>query len=219
MTPTPETGAVVRRHFSSDFVRHHPQATYLARLAGEDLEVLRRVEVRFNGRLLGTADVSAPERRTLPPPLPSADRNELSFRHAYDVPASLARTAGYRIGRTGRHSPVDLDVRSAGSGHGGAASIRVNGHEVVGSWGRGYWVAALAPADGRVLGARRFDVERAGEESERLVSFIEGWPMGTILVAVAMAEPESQLTDRVVGALRSIGGRADLRGTGGGRTR
>jgi hypothetical protein len=95
------------------------------------------------------------------------------------------------------------------------ASIRINGHEVVGSPGRGYWIAALAPADGRVLGARRFDIEKKSEESERLVSFIEGWPVGTILVAVAMAEPESQLTERVVRALQSIGGRGDLRGTGG----
>ena len=82
VTPTPGTGVVVRRHFSSDFVRHHPRATYAIRLAGDDPEVRRRVEVRFNGRLLGTVDALTPARVTLPPPFPGADRNELVVEEA-----------------------------------------------------------------------------------------------------------------------------------------
>jgi hypothetical protein len=212
---TPETGTVVRRHFSSDFVRHHPQATYAVRLAGEDPEVLRRVEVRFNGRLLDTGGEAARRRVTLTPPFPSADRNELAFRHLYDVPASLTGTTPYRIGRTGRHSPVDLDVRSAGTAPGRVVSVRVNGLELVGSRGWGYWVAALAPPDGRVLGVRGFDAHETVEASERLAAFIEGWPERTIVVAAAMEVPGSQLTGRVVTALRSIGGRGDLPGAPG----
>jgi hypothetical protein len=215
VTPTPETGVVLRRHFSSDFVRRHSRATYVARLAGEDPEVRRRVEVRLNGRLLGTVGGPAPEGVTLTPPFPDADRNELAFRHVYEVPASLVRTDAYRIGRTGRHSPVDLDVRGPRSADGRFASVRVNGLELVGSRGRGYWIAALAPTDGRVLGVRAFEVQGGGGAPEGLASFIEGWPEGTIVVAVATEGPELELSEGAVRALRSIGGRADLRGTSG----
>ena len=118
VSPTPETGVLVRRHFSSDYVRSHPQATYTVRLAGEDPEVRRRVEIRFNGRLLEATPESAPARVELAPPFPVADRNELIFQHVYDVLPARSRSAQYRIGATGRYSPVDLAVRSAG--HNGA---------------------------------------------------------------------------------------------------
>ena len=180
VTPTPETGVELRRRFSSDFVRGHPRATYVVRLSGEDPEVRRRVEVRFNGRLLMAADPPAPAQVVLTPPFPDADRNEIVFRHVYDVPADLTRTAPYRIGRTGQHAPVDLDVQSPGNGGGGIASIRVNGRELIRSRGRGYWIAALDPSDGRVLDARAF------EEPERLAAFVEAWPAGTIVVAAAV---------------------------------
>jgi hypothetical protein len=212
VAPTPETGAVVRRHFSSDFARRHPEATYTVRLTGNAPELRRRVEIRFDGRLLGTAERSGSGRLRLAPPFPAADRNELEFRHVYDVLPDAARTAPYRIGRTGRYSPVDLDVHSGGDA-GGGASVRVNGLELVASRGRGYWVAALAAADGRFLGARGFDTSAAGE-SERLAAFVERWPEDTIVVAVTLGEP-APLTEPVARALRSVGSRADVRETAG----
>jgi Interleukin-like EMT inducer len=215
VTPTPETGVLVRRHFSSDFVRRHPQAAYTVRLAGDDPSVPRRVEVRFNGRLLETLGESTRTQVVLPPPFPVADRNELTFQHVYTVPAALARTAPYRIGRTGRYSPVDLVVASSGHDAGGAVSVRVNGLELTGRRERGYFVAALDPSDGRVLDTWGVDDPGTGAESERLAAFVEAWPAGTIVVAVATDVPESQRTDRVVQALRSIGGLTDVRGTPG----
>ena len=173
------------------------------------------MEIRFNGRLLETPSESTRRHVVLAPPFPMADRNELTFQHVYTVPAALWRAAPYRIGNTGRFSPVDLAVRNAGHDGGGGVSVRVNGLELTPLEGRGYWAAALDPADGHVLDARRFDTPGTTAEPERLAAFIEEWPAGTIVVAAAMDGPESQLTPRVVGALRSIGGHADLRGTKG----
>jgi hypothetical protein len=215
VTPTPETGALIRRHFSSDFIRRHPHAAYTVRLAGADPEVRRRVEARFNGRPLETPGDATPSGVLLTPPFPMADRNELVFQHVYDVPPAVSRTAPYRIGATGRYSPVDLAVKSAGRDGAGGVSVRVNGRELAGSSGHGYWVAALDPTDGHLLAARGFDGPGAGGESERLAAFLEDWPAGTIVVAAALDPPPSQLTERVVRALGSIGGRADLRGTAG----
>jgi hypothetical protein len=93
------------------------------------------------------------------------------------------------------------------------ASIRVNGHELVPDQFRGYWVAALAPADGRVLGIRKFDTHQTVAESERLAAYVEGLPAGTIVAAAALDETAWQLTEQAVQAFRSVGGRGDLRGT------
>lgn len=210
---TPETGVEVRRHFSSDLVRRHPRAAYTLRLAGEDPEVSRRVEVRFNGRPLTTHHGSVQEHVTLTPPYPRADRNELAFRHVYTLAPGVARTERYRIGQTARHSPVDLAVQSAGNAYGKRVSMRVNGRELIPVSRRGYWAAALDPADGRVLRVERFDTHQSADESDRLAAFVEGWPAGTIVVAAVMDEAGWHLTERAVRAMRSVGGQADLRGT------
>jgi hypothetical protein len=130
---TPQVGAEIRRHFSTDWARRYPHAEYALRLMGEDPEIRRRVEVRFNGKLVRTHEGAARERLPLTPPFPVANRNEVAFRHVYEIPPAVTQGAAYRIGRTAVHSPVDLVVRSAGRDHGNVASIRVNGIEPDGS--------------------------------------------------------------------------------------
>jgi hypothetical protein len=210
---TPQVGHEIRRHFRSDVVRRRPWAEYTLRLTGEDAEVERRVEVRFNGRLLRTHAGGGPARLFLPPPYPAADRNELAFLHAYRVRPAAAGTAAYRIGRTGTQSPVDIEVRSAGMDDGNLASIRVNGHELVSVPRRGYWVAALAPADGRVLGVECFDTARTVAESGRLAAYLEGLPPGTVVAVAVLDEAGGRLTEPAVRALQAVGARGDLRGT------
>jgi hypothetical protein len=210
---TPQTGVEIRRQFSSDFLRRHPRAAYAVHLTAGDSEVHRRMEVRFNGRLLATHQEPAREQVLLPLPFPDADRNTLAFRHVYDVPPEVARTERYWIGRTGRQSPVDLDVESAGNAYGNRVAIRVNGHDLIPMRLRGYWVAALAPTDGRLLGLGWFDTHQTVDESARLAVFVEAWPAGTIVVGAAMDEAAWQLTEQAVRAMRSVGGSADLRGT------
>jgi Interleukin-like EMT inducer len=210
---TPEVGTEIRRYFASDLVRRLPVAAYTLRLSGEDPEIHRRVTVHFNGRLLSTHEGPARTRAPLAPPFPRADRNELVFRHVYDVRAAVARGDGYRIGRTTVHSPVDIEVQSAGKAFGDVASIRVNGHEFVPAPRRGYWVAALAPADGRVLSVEKFDTHRSVGESEGFARHLANLGPGTIVVVTAMDETAWQLTEAAVRALRVVGGHGDLRGT------
>jgi hypothetical protein len=210
---TPEVGTEIRRYFASDLVRRLPVAAYTLRLSGEDPEIHRRVTVHFNSRLLSTHEGPARTRAPLAPPFPRADRNELVFRHVYDVRAAIARGDGYRIGRTTVHSPVDIEVQSAGKAFGDVASIRVNGHEFVPAPRRGYWVAALAPADGRVLSVEKFDTHRSVGESEGFARHLANLGPGTIVVVTAMDETAWQLTEAAVRALRVVGGHGDLRGT------
>jgi hypothetical protein len=208
----PQSGAEIRRHFSTDWARRHPHAEYALRLTGEDPEIHRRVEVRFNGKLVRTHEGAARERLPLAPPFRVANRNEVAFRHVYEISPVVTQGAAYRIGRTAVHSPVDLVVRSAGWDHGNTVSIRVNGLELVPERLRGYWVAGLEPAERRVVGLDVFDTHRAVDESARLAAFVEGLPVGTIVAVAALDETSWQLADPAIRAFRSIGGQVDPRG-------
>src|SRR5262249_60907214 len=122
----PETGAELRRYFSSEYARRHPEAQYDLALAGDDPEVTREVEITLNGRLLRRADAPGSGTVALGSSLKAADRNELRFRHVYHVRPEVARTDAYRIGQTGVRSPVDLLVVSRGKVGGNPVSVRGN---------------------------------------------------------------------------------------------
>lgn len=208
---TPQSGVEVRRYFSSDFVRRHPVAEYDLRLSGEDPEVRRWVEVSFNGRALGTLETDGGGAVTLRPPYKGGDRNELRFRQHYEVIEPVAGRETYRIGRTSVYSPVDLRVISGGKEHGNESSIRVNGLEMSPAR-RGYNMVALDPK-GTLIAAENFDTFRSREEARRMALFVGRLARGTIVVTSVMDDGGGQLTEDAVEALRSIGGREDLRGT------
>ena len=146
---TPQEAPVVRRWFSADYVRRHPRAEYALGLTGADPDTRRRVEVRFNERLLATHD--GPGRGTvdLAPPYRTGDRNELTFTHRYDLDPAATRQPAYRIGRTGTQAPVDIEATSA-TGPGARVSLRINGLEQLDRNRRGYVIAVLDPRDGRL---------------------------------------------------------------------
>ena len=208
----PQQGVVLRRWFSADFVRRHPRAEYALTLAGAEPEASRKVEVRFNGRLLATHDGPARGAVDLEPPYRAGDRNELSFTHVYTIEPGAISTLAYRIGTTGVHAPVDITAISGAKPYGNRASIRVNGQELVEGTPRGYVVAALDPRDGRPMGIDWFDTFLRAGESRRMARFIESLPSGTIVVAAARDEASGQLEETAVRALRSVGAREDLRG-------
>jgi hypothetical protein len=82
---TPQEAPVVRRWFSTDYVGRHPRAEYALGLTGADPDTRRRVEVRFNERLLATQDGPGRVTVDLAPPYQTGDRNELTFTHRYDL--------------------------------------------------------------------------------------------------------------------------------------
>jgi hypothetical protein len=213
LTGTPDTGIDLRRHFSSDFGRTHPKAEFAVRFDGDDRDVDRWVEVTFNGRPLRRIDANEAGAITLSPPFFLADRNELRFLHRYRVRSDVARSDAYRIGSTGRSSPVDIQVTSAGRDQGALASSRINGHEVVNVPRRGYNVVALDEADGHVLWVDAFDTFRSQAESRRMADRIGALAPGTLVIAAVKVDGGGQLTSEGVAALRSVGGQQDLQRT------
>jgi hypothetical protein len=209
---TPQQGTVLRRWFSSDFVHRHSRAEYALTFVGAGPEVRRRVEVRFNGRLLATHDGPARGILDLDPPYQVGNQNELSFSHVYTIEPWAISTLAYRIGATGIHAPVDITAISGVKSYGNRASIRVNGQELVEGTPRGYVVAALDQRDGRSTRIDSFDTFASAAESRRMARFIESLPSGTIVVAAARDEASGQLEETAVRALRSVGAREDLRG-------
>ena len=213
LSGTPDTGIDLRRHFSLSFARTRPNAEFALRFEGDDPEVMRWVEVSFNGRPLRRIQADESGTIALLPPLRAADRNELRFLHRYQVRPAVARSAAYRIGTTGVWSPVDIEVISAGRDHGALVSVRVSGHEVVELPRRGYNVVALDGRDGHVLWGENFDTFRSPAESRRMAERIGTLPVGTIVIAAVKVDGGGQLTAEGVAALRSVGGQHDLQHT------
>jgi interleukin-like EMT inducer protein len=211
----PERGQRWERTFSTTLVKANPRARVSVALAREDPEIDLSVDVDFNGRRLtrvmpGVAPTDLAI--SLPPPYPKVERNVLSLELTYRLLPQVAAGAGYLIGSTGMHSPVDLAVTSAGKEHGWIASIKVNGVEVARHF-RGYNVAVLDPRSGAVEGGDVFDTFASRAESARLADFIARIPPGRIAVAAIQDDGVGQLGDDAVQAFRSLGGRLDPRGT------
>jgi hypothetical protein len=202
---------VVQRWFSADCVRRHPRAEYAIRLAGADPDARRRVEVRFNDRLLATHDGPGQGAVDLAPPYRTGDRNELTFTHRYDLDPLTTRQPAYRIGRTATQAPVDIEVTSD-TGPGARASLRINGLEQLDRKWRGYVIAVLDTRDGRLASLDWFDTLRYPEEAGRMARHLDGVPAGTIVVALVRDEGTANLSPDAVRALASIGARADVSG-------
>jgi hypothetical protein len=131
----------------------------------------------------------------------------------------MLETLGYsvlhpaeKIGGTGLRTPVDILVQSAGYGY-GTAEIQVNGATV--DWRRlegeegaptarrGYNLAILSPTTGDVLRLAHFDVS-APEGNMAMAAFLNSVP-NDYIVAAAMHDDASGLTENGLRALRSIG--------------
>jgi interleukin-like EMT inducer protein len=208
---TPQEAPVLRRWFSADFVRRHPRAEYSLELSGADPDARRRIEVRFNDRLLATLDGPGRGTVNLAPPYRTGDRNELTFTHRYDLDPRATGQPAYRIGRTAVQAPVDIEATSA-TGPGGRASLRVNGLEQLDRKGRGYVIAVLDPRDGQLAGLDWFDTFRDPEESGRMARRLDGVPAGAIVVALVRDEGTANLSPDAVRALAGIGARANVSG-------
>ena len=143
--------------------------------------------------------------------------NDLRFEFDHlAVPARVLPGHG-TIGATGVQMPVAVEVHSGGPA--GFAYISLGDDAQDGSVHRpGYNVAVIDPRHGRLLDRQGFDTTPTGSESEAaaLAGFLAGIPAGRIVVVAMQGEGAVHLTDAAVAAFRSIGGRADLRGTEGG---
>jgi Interleukin-like EMT inducer len=209
---TPETGVDLHRRFATDLLRARRLA-YRLRLAGEDSEITRWVDVRVNDQAIARFTVEGGGRLEPSLAVRTTEPNDLWLRHEYRIRSETTRTARYLIGRTGVHAPVDLQVTSGGKHSGDTASVRVNGHETLEDPRRGYSVVTLDPGDGRVLAVARFDPFRSETESSRLAQFIDGVAPGAIVVVALRDNGGGQLDAEGVRALRAVGGIEDLRGT------
>ena len=208
---TPQEAPVVRRWFSADYVRRHPRAEYALGLTGADPDTRRRVEVRFNERLLATHD--GPGRGTRRTSRRRTGRETgTSSRSRTATTWTRPRRASppTAIGRTGTQAPVDIEATSA-TGPSARASLRINGLEQLDRNGRGYVIAVLDPRDGAgsraSAGSTRFATRRS-RAAWRATS--KASPAGAIVVALVRDEGTANLSPDAVRALavdRRAGGR------------
>ncbi|MGD8820182.1 MAG: interleukin-like EMT inducer domain-containing protein [Anaerolineae bacterium] len=158
--------------------------------------------------------------------------------HSWQVPASLVKTGLNEvafeferlerpadvlpgngvIGATGIQAPVAIEVNSGGPAGFAYITIGEGDRSEDGSEHRaGYNVAALDPQTGRLLKREGFDTTPGGSDAEAtaLADFIAAVPQGQIVVVALQADGAARLNETAIGALHSIGGQADPRGSSG----
>jgi len=203
-------GAKIEKFFSWDYARWKKEIVFRVRPIGPRARE-RWIETDLNGRPLGRQAIEEGWSTVVLPlssPLFRSAPNTFSIRWRYRREDERPRPP---IGRTGVFSPVDLHVVSGGKEHGDRASVMVNGIESAENK-RGYSVVAIHPEQGYVLWADVFDTDASREESRRLTEALRRLARGAIVVAAVKDEASSALTDEAVLALRSLGGRKDIRG-------
>lgn len=113
--------------------------------------------------------------------------------------------ANYSIGQTGIASPVDIVVTSGAYG-----SIKVNNREES-KLGRGYNVVVIDPKSGQAINSRFFNTADDRAQSRAMTDFLAQIPDGQIVAVAAQENAGTQLGDRTVALLQSIGAQIDLR--------
>lgn len=164
--------------------------------------------------------VSLNGRTLLETPVPGASRST-TFRAAFtsgdlvDDVNSFRIEASYRfrdpadahpIGSTGVRVAADVAVASELL----RSTVYVNGRLFRPD--RGYFLAVLDAATGRVVDTGGFDVSWETRESDALVSFIRAIPEGAPVVVATEFDASRELSAGAVHALRSLGLAVDLRG-------
>src|SRR6185295_17716257 len=89
--------------------------------------------------------------------------------------------------------------------------VYVNGRQRAANL-RGYNLVAIDPFSGEMLWSDLFDTLVSPGESTRLAQAVERLPTGTIVAVAVRDEASGALTAEAVSALRTLGGRGDIRG-------
>ncbi len=134
-----------------------------------------------------------------------------------DAPAEVLPGSA-AIGATGVQAPVAIEVNSGGPADFAYITVGEGNDAQDGSVHRpGYNVAVVDPRSGALLARQGFDTTPGGSDLEAgaLADFIAAVPEGQIVVVAMQGDGAARLNDAALAALRSIGGQADPRGTGG----
>lgn len=142
---------------------------------------------------------------TIPARLLKQGMNDLKLSFGYAVRPRDVFAPSYSIGSTKVTSPVDIVVNSSELG-----SIKVNGREVS-PLGRGYNVAAIDPKNGNVISAKVFRTGDERAQSRMFTDYVAALQAGTIVAVASQENVAGSLGDGTVAALRSLGGRIDIR--------
>jgi hypothetical protein len=165
-----------------------------------------------DGRRVGAAPVAAQRQIitfALPPDPARPPLSDVRLRFVALVP--VAQAAGQTpLASPGLALPVSLLARSGGQEVGDFAHIYVNGVDHSPNR-RGYNLAALSAADGRVLSVAAFDTHADAAASRRLADWVAGLPAGTIVAGAIRDEASLNLGQDAVDALRTLGATSDLR--------
>jgi len=164
--------------------------------------------VQINGRALAPPAPMQPKWDSLTFTVPDEylhlGLNDVVLRFGYVARPANVLPGDRAIGATGRQTPADIEVNSAGPRAGDLAYITVGGRDAS-AHREGYNVAVIDPQTGAILSYRGFDTTANTYESDRLADFLAGIPEGRIVVVAAKGNAAEHLTPAARQALQNIG--------------
>jgi hypothetical protein len=172
------------------------------------------MEAALNGQALGKWDLTpgwASYAADVPAEAIRYGPNRLTLRFSHLARPRDVLPVQRAIGNTGVEAPVDIEVNSAGAAAGSFAYILIASAD--GSvHKRGYNLAVIEPATGRIARRGGFDTAGSAEEAQKMARFIQEIPGGYIVAVAVQEDGATNLTAEGVAALREIGAQVDLRG-------
>jgi hypothetical protein len=177
-----------------------------------DGSIVSRVDVTFNGRPLGSLELTDELQELswpLDPPYNHSAANKLILSHTYEISPVNPSDARYRVGADGPQLPFDLMAEADTQHPRSTSSLMVNGRRTTLKQ-PGYNIAVLDAETGRVLSRASFATDRDPQASIDLFYFVEELPVGSIVIVATSGNASAQLGAQARRALRACGSTIDL---------
>ncbi|MBN1354729.1 hypothetical protein JXA40_00500 [bacterium] len=119
----------------------------------------------------------------------------------------------YRIGSTGRFSPVDIFLRAGNEDDRRYRDMVVNGRAVETAVIEGYWIAVL-DSGGNIVDSGSFEITSGGVPPGPVRAFLDKLQNETIILGIGARSPTEQPTPFYTGLFDAIGLSSDLNRSG-----
>jgi hypothetical protein len=173
----------------------------------------------LNGQAVGAPVTLVADWKTyqfdVPAGVAASGLNRLTLEFDWTARPRDVLPADVHIGQTGIQAPRDIEINATADFAYITLTDDAGASEDASAGRRGYNVALVDPHSGRLLAQRGFDTTANAYEAGRLAQFVDGAPVGTIVIAATRGPATAYLTDEAWAALQTVGAGQDPRATPG----
>lgn len=141
--------------------------------------------------------------------------NIISFEFKRLFKIKITKNEHYLIGKTGVYSPVDIRAKSISEQMHFEGKIILSplkvGREKRLLSKKGYNIFVVDEKSGKIIDSQSFNTSLSKDESARMAEFLKSVEKGKAVIALVQMNASSNLSDKAVEALKTIGAKEDIR--------